>query len=121
VVPTRKSKTGFDAVWKIGQKLPDVSHTVSPRGESLKVRGKLMACQAIHKSAEPQSLMVRVSAVDRDRLISSDPGTYYVTEHYMAHPAVLVRLSHIGLRDLEKLLTISWQYMFEQAPERRRR
>jgi hypothetical protein len=114
VVPV-KPKTDFDVVRDIGLSLPDVKHTVSPRGQGLKVKGKLMACHAIHKSAEPGSIMVRVSADERSRLMSSDPETYYVTDHYKNSAAVLVRLASISRTELRRLLSVSWQYVYEGA------
>lgn len=105
----------FSVVRELAESLPDVVHSVASRGEGLKVRGRLMACQATHKSAEPNTIMVRVSEAERDRLIESDPEIYYVTKHYEPYPAVLVRLSVIGRRELERVLKISWQYVFEKS------
>ena len=107
--------TDFNVVRELAESLPDVVHTVSSRGEGLKVRGKLMACQATHKSAEPNSIMARVSETERNRLIESDPRIYYVTQHYEPYPAVLVRLSVVGHRELKRLLKLSWQYVFEKS------
>lgn len=107
--------TDFNVVRELAESLPDVVHTVSSRGEGLKVRGKLMACQAVHKSAEPNSLMARVSESERNRLIKSDPKIYYITQHYEPYPAVLVRLSCVGRRELKRLLKVSWQYSFEKS------
>jgi hypothetical protein len=107
--------TDFSVVRELAESLPDVVHTVSSRGEGLKIRGKLMACQATHKSAEPNSIMARVSETERNRLIESDPKTYYITQHYEPYPAVLIRLSVVGRRELERLLKISWQYVFEKS------
>jgi hypothetical protein len=42
---------------------------------------------------------------DRDALIEDDPGTYYLKDHYVGYPCVLVRLSRVhadALRDLVK-------------------
>ena len=111
--------TDFNVVRELAESLPDVVHTISPRGEGLNVRGKLMACQAIHKSAEPNSIMARVSQTERDRLIELDPKTYYITQHYETYPAVLVRLSVVGRRELKRLLKLSWQYVFEKSQETR--
>lgn len=105
----------FEAVREIAEQLPDVVHTVSARGEGLKVRGKLMVCHATHRSAEPDSIMARVSVAERERLIAKDPGIYYVTEHYEKYPAVLVRLSCIDRRELDRLLRSAWQYVYEAS------
>jgi hypothetical protein len=119
VVPVKKPKTDFDVVRDIGLSLLDVTHTVSPRGQALKVKGKLMVCHAVHKSAEPGSIMVRVSADERSRLMSSDPETYYVTDHYRSSAAVLVRLRSVSPTELRRLLSISWQYVYEGVLRKR--
>ena len=108
-------KKGLEVVRELSEALPDVVHAVSTRGESWKVRGKLMACQAVHRSAEPNSLMARVSLRERERLIEERPSTYYITEHYEKHPSVLVRLSTASRRELERVLNLSWQYIFEKS------
>ena len=82
---------------------------------SRSARGKLMACPAIHKSAEPETLMVRVSKDERARLIADDPNTYYVTDHYRNYPSVLVRLSRISEEALEMVLGLSWKFVFEKS------
>ena len=98
-------RSGIDAAIAIGRTLPDVEVTTAWGARALKVRGKLFACQAINKSAEPNSMMVRVDAAQRDSLLEEDPATYYLTDHYVDDrtPCVLVRLSRVSpdaLRDL---------------------
>ena len=70
---------------------------------ALKLGKRLVACLAIHRSAEPASLVVRTDLEQRSALIDDDPETYYITDHYVKHPVVLVRLArlrHDQLRDL---------------------
>lgn len=105
----------FEQVREIALKLPDVRATGSSRGPGLKVRGKLMACPAIHKSVEPDTLMVRVSVDEREKRITQNPAVYYVTDHYRNYPALLVRLSEIDMDALENLLACSWQFVFEKT------
>jgi hypothetical protein len=103
----------LDTVRSVGLTTPDVEEREIHGAMSLKVNGKLMACPAIHKSAEPNSLMVRVSRLTRSALIASDPRIYYVTDHYAAHPAVLVRLNHLTRRSLKSLLLTAWTFAKE--------
>lgn len=77
---------------------------------SLKVRGKLLACISVHKSAEPGSLVVRIDADHRANLIASAPDVYYLTDHYVNFPTVLVRLSRIRIDALKDLLGIAWSF-----------
>jgi hypothetical protein len=101
----------FDDVRSIGTALPDVKDASGARGTALKLKGTLLACQAINKSAEPNSLMVRISPERRDALLAENADTYYLTDHYKPYPAVLVRLSRIRRNALEELLAESWEFI----------
>jgi hypothetical protein len=94
----------FDAAREIALALPGVEESTTSRGTSLKVAGRLLACPAIHGSAEPGSLMVRVSVEERERLLATEPRAYYLTEHYVGYPAILVRLSRVSRDSLRDLL-----------------
>jgi hypothetical protein len=100
----QRGNIDFDVVREIARSLPDVEESTSARGMALKIRGKLLACEAIHKSAEPNSLMVRIPLNDRELLLATEPETHYVTAHYRGYPAILVRLSRIDREALRDLL-----------------
>lgn len=105
----------FETVRSIGLALPDVKDASTARGTALKLKGKLLACKATNKSAEPNSLMVRISTVRRQELIAQNADTYYLTDHYNPYPAILVRLSRIKRTALKELLTESWEFVREEA------
>ena len=93
----------FKRVEAIGRTLPDVELTTTWGQPTLKVRGKMFACIASHKSAEPNSLVVMMDFSERDMLVEEEPDIYYLKEHYVGYPCVVVRLDRIGadaLRDL---------------------
>jgi hypothetical protein len=93
----------FKTVEAIGRTLPGVEVTTAYGQPALKVRGKLIACMAANKAAEPNTLAVMMEFADRDALIEDDPTTYYLKDHYLNYPCVLVRLSRVradALRDL---------------------
>ena len=109
----------FKTVESIGRTLADVEVTTSWGQPSLKVRGKMFMCIASHKSAEPNTLVVMMDFADRDALIEEDPGTYYLKDHYVNYPCVLVRLSRVhrdALRDL-----VIGAHRFVSAKTRRKR
>ena len=95
----------FKTVESIGRTLPDVEVTTAWGQPALKVRGKMFVCIASHKSAEPNTLAVMMDFADRDALIEDDPGTYYLKEHYLNYPCVLVRLSRVRADALRDLIT----------------
>jgi hypothetical protein len=106
------------AAMKIGAALPDVEKTTTWGAPTLKVRGKMMACQAINKSVEPNTLVVCMTIAERDELISADPDTYYLKPHYESFPCVLVRLSKIHPDALRDLLRMGWEFARSQPTRR---
>lgn len=106
-----RKEMGFDVVRKMGLALPEVEEGTAYRSPALKVRGKMFACLAIHRSAEPNSLVVCIDFDQRDELIAGEPQTYYLTDHYVNYPCVLVRLTRIRQDALRDLLLIGWRFM----------
>ena len=104
-------RSSFKLVESIGRTLPDVEITTSWGQPALKVRGKMFVCGASHKSAEPNSLVVMMGFADRDALIEDDPDTYYLKEHYLNYPCVLVRLSRVHADALRDLVTGAHRYV----------
>lgn len=94
----------FETVRDLAQALPGVVGSMSKRGVSFKVRGKMLACRAIHPSAEEGSLMVRIDSASRSKLLATDPEAYYLTPHYAPYPCLLIRLSHISRAALAERL-----------------
>lgn len=113
-----KKAMTFDDVRKMGLALPDVEESSAYGGFALKVRKTLFACAAINKSAEPNSLMVRLGMEERDKLLKARPDIYYVTPHYAPYPCVVVRLAKIPRNDLRELLGMSWRFVMEHASQR---
>jgi hypothetical protein len=117
---SRKSGVDYATVRELALGLPDVVDSSTLRGVAYKVHGKLLACKAINRSAEPETLMVRVGAAERDRLIDAEPDTYYLTAHYMANESVLVRLASVDRQGLQALLQLAWKFVTATAATSRR-
>ena len=107
-----RSKTlDFEVVRAIAMRLPDVEESTIHGASSLKVRGKLLTCPALHRSAEPNTLAVRIRIDQRAELMAAEPDVYYVTDHYLNYPTVLVRLTRIHRDSLRDLLSMAWQFV----------
>ena len=109
----------FDTVRELGLALPDVEEGTTYGTPALKVGGKMFACIPNHKSAEPNSLAVRIAFADRDELLAAEPKTYYLKEHYVNYPCVLVRLAHIRRDALKDLLLMAWRFESARTGTRR--
>jgi hypothetical protein len=111
----------FEIVRTVGLALPDVEATTKYDGSPiLKVGGSFMAGLATHRSAEPETLVVRVGFEEREWLMEDAPETYYMTDYYRSNPVVLVRLSRIDQDALRDLLSVSWRLTLPKARQRRR-
>jgi hypothetical protein len=106
-----RTKVTFDLVREIGLALSDVAVGTMYGSPALKVRGRLLTCLAINKSAEPDSLVVAMDFVQRSALLAEAPERYYVTDHYVNYPVVLVRLSRIRIDQLRDLLGSAWGFV----------
>ena len=94
----------FEMVTAAARQFPDVESAVRYDGAPvLKVRGTFVAAVATHRSAEPGTLVVRMTEDDRAWLLEDAPDTYYLTDYYRRYPLVLARLSALtgdAVRDL---------------------
>jgi hypothetical protein len=112
---------GFAAVRAVGSTLPDVEAATSWGAPALKVRGRMFVCMATNKAAEPNTLVVRMDFAQRDALVEEDPGTYYLKEHYVGYPCVLVRLARVNREALRDLVQTAHRFVSAATPRRRPR
>jgi len=113
-----RKKITFDTVREMGLALPDVDEGTVYGSPALKVRGKMFACLAVHRSAEPDTLAVRIDFDQREELMAADPDTYYLTDHYVNYPAMLVRLTRVHPDALRDLLLMAWHFVSTSGKRR---
>jgi hypothetical protein len=113
-------KTTFDTVREIALSLPDVEEGTAYGSPAFKTRGQMFTCIASHKSAEPGTLAVRMSFEQRDELIAADPEVYYLKDHYVGYPCVLVRLDRIHPDALRDILGGAHRFVLAQKARTRR-
>src|SRR5947199_6482071 len=111
-------KITFDTAKELALALPDVEEGTTYGSPALKVGGQMFACIAIHRSADPESLAVRIDFAQRDELIAADPRVYYLTDHYVDYPVVLVRLTRVHRDALRDLLRMGWQFVSTRGRRR---
>jgi hypothetical protein len=89
----------FDDVRQIALALEHVEEGTSYGTPAFKVRGKLIA----RLREDGETLVVGMDFDQRQELLAADPDTYYLTDHYVNYPWILVRLPIVhadALRDL---------------------
>ena len=116
-----RHRIDFDTVRKIALALPDVEETTMYGTPALKVRGKLLACIPTNKSAEPDSVAISVDFDRRAEMLATSPDIYYLKDHYVNYPVVLVRLSRIHPDALRDLVGMAWRFASTKGPRAKRR
>jgi hypothetical protein len=62
-----------------------------------------------------------MNLADREALIADAPATYYVKEHYLNHPCVLVRLSRVRHEALRDVVVGAYRFVQGAKPASRRK
>ncbi len=91
----------FELVRKIALAIPTVEESTSYGTAAFKTNGKLLA----RLKEDGDSLVVATTFEEREEMMEADPETYYITDHYLKYPWILVRLSRISPDALRDLLT----------------
>lgn len=108
----------FHRVRQIGLALPGVEESTNYGAPALKVKGKVIACIPVNKSAEPDSLAIRIDREQRAALLAEAPDTYYLPDHYESSPIVLVRMSRINAEEIQDLLAAAWRFQTKSPTSR---
>jgi hypothetical protein len=95
----------FEAVRKMALALDNVEESTSYGTPAFKVGGALFA----RLRDDIGALVVRMSIDDRQELIAVDPETYFITDHYLNYPWILVRLARVHPDAIRDLLRGAWR------------
>jgi len=109
----RARGVSWAAVRKLFLSLPGVTEGISYRTPAFHVDRKLLA----RLREDGENLVVRIGLEERETLMAADPETFHITDHYLGHPWVLVRLARVHRGDLRRLAEQAWR---GSAPKRRR-
>jgi hypothetical protein len=97
----------FDTVREIALTFPGTVESTSYGTPAFKVAKKLFT--RLHQDGE--SLVVRIDEAERVRRMRADPETFFITDHYLNYPWILVKLSTVKRDDLHVLLAEAWRHV----------
>lgn len=103
----RASSAGvsFAEASEFARTLSGVSESTSYGTAALKVKGKLFA----RVKEDGETLVLRMDFVNRDLLLRAEPDLFFLTNHYLNYPWMLVRLNRVTMKRLEELLEDAWR------------
>ena len=99
----------FDQVREIALGMEGVEEGTSYGTPAFKVKKVLFA----RSLPDLDSIGIRISFDARDKLIASDPKTFYITDHYLNYEWVLIRLNKMRIPTIKKLLNQSLAFVRE--------
>jgi len=99
----RKSYVSF--VWSVAMSLPGTKETTTFGTKSFRVGEKPYA--RMHD--DDATLVLKIDAETRQKLIQDKPDIYYITESYANFPLLLVRLDQIDEAELRAALELAWR------------
>ncbi len=87
-------------VLRLAKAFEGLEESTSYGTPALKLRGKLVT----RLKEDGVTLVVRVDPAARDALLSARPKTFFVTDHYVGYPFLLVDLKTVKVAELRGLL-----------------
>lgn len=107
--PPRKPKAergvSYTRVQEIAREFPGVEDSTSYGTPALKVHGTLLA----RLKEDGETLVLKTTFTDRELLLGGAPDVFYLTDHYLKYPWILVRLSQIDEPFLRELIAEAWR------------
>lgn len=107
-LPTHRPRSpgvSFAEASKFARTLPGVSESTSYGTPALKVDGKLFA----RLKEDGETLVLRMDWVNRDLLLRGEPDLFFLTDHYVNYPWILLRLTRVTKKRLMELLEDAWR------------
>jgi hypothetical protein len=95
----------FEAVRKMALALEGVKEATSYGTPAFKVRGAMLA----RLRPELNALVVAMSMENRAELMAEDPKTYFIIDHYLNYPYILVNLARVHPDAMQDLLRGAWR------------
>jgi hypothetical protein len=109
--PSQAEPVTYETVREIALALPGVDEGPCYVTPGLRVRGKLIA----RLWEDGETLVLKVGFDAREMLMAANPETFYITDHYVGYPYVLVRLPRVRREQIEPLIEEAWRL---NAPKR---
>lgn len=109
-----RSRKTLDEIVRFTLALPDVVESTSYGKPALKRGDKL-----IFSLRDADTLSMVCSFEERAALLAAHPGTFFINDHYLNWPAVVVRLLDADPKVLRAAVTAAWERAGSKTRRRR--
>jgi hypothetical protein len=101
----------IDTVRQLALALPEVTEGICFGTPAFYVRKKLLA----RLREDGDTLAIKAEYAEREFWMLAQPETFFLTDHYVGYPMLLIRLATVQQADLQTLLSQAWRMI---APKR---
>lgn len=95
----------YDEVREIAHTHPYVEEGTSYGTPALKVKGKMF----VRLKEDGETIVLKTSYEEREELMAHDPETYFITDHYLNYPYILVSLKRVSTDALREMILASYR------------
>jgi hypothetical protein len=107
----KRQAVTFDLIRELALKHPGVEDGTSYGTRALRVKGKFLA----RLKEDGETVAFRIGFDERDLLMQTRPDVFYITDHYLGYPAVLMRMSAATAKEAADIVAMAWRMV---APKR---
>lgn len=104
-VPAAIAK-GYERYLKVALALPGAEASVSYGTPAVKVRGKILSRW---RTEAEGALAIRCDFLDRQILLQAQPDVFFVTDHYLNYPMILMRIEKVSKDVLLDVAERAWR------------
>jgi hypothetical protein len=101
-----KVRRGYTAYLGFVLAYPATEESTSYGTPAIKVKGKLLSRW---RTEAEGGLALRCDLLDREILLQTDPESFFLTDHYVGYPWILVRLDRISAESLTDVVRRGWR------------
>ncbi|MBK8465031.1 MAG: MmcQ/YjbR family DNA-binding protein [Chloracidobacterium sp.] len=93
----------FNDLRRIALSFPEVEEGIAYGSPIFKIKGKMIA----RLREDGKSIVVKVDKMMRSSLLDGAPDIYFIEDHYLDHPLILIHLDKISIDDLRSLVEMA--------------
>jgi hypothetical protein len=95
-----------ETVRELALAMPDTREGTSYGTPAFSVKKKLFA----RLLEDGDTVVIKIDFEQREILMRGKPQTYFITDHYLNYPLMIVRLSKVSKAALRELLEDAWEH-----------
>lgn len=104
--PSAAIARAYQRYLKLALQLPLAEESTSYGTPSVKIKGKILSRW---RTEAEGAVAIRCDFLDRELLLQTQPEVFFLTDHYLGYPMVLMRVEKANAATMRDTLERAWQ------------